>query len=191
MVNEQECYMITLETAINAVLDFAMDMVKENNFFVESIGEYVDSYNIPVIVDLSDKDYNKMYNFSGAKWEKLFKERFGYTDHQFIEQHQKLFRASLTENERSLLTEIENVCGCSMWFEASKGGIGGTYWQKTPTKLAYLPDNSWSGGIQFHDGWIGEHGFTLAEVEAFLIRIGVQKRKRPRQKRIHNYSLYD
>jgi hypothetical protein len=180
---------LTLEDGINAVLDYVMDGVREHNELVENCVDYIDSTEIPELGLISTADYDKLYDFPGRKWEKLFKQRFGYTDHQFIDQHQRIIRATFTERERALVNQIEEVCIIELWFPLSSGKVGGTFYYRSPGKLVYFP-TAYDGGIQFKDTWLAEMGWQLPEVEEFLLKIGATKGKRPKNPR-PTPSLYD
>jgi len=180
---------LTLEQGINAVLDFFMDRVRDDNERIEMAVDYIDSTVVPELALISDADYNKIYNFSGSKWEKLFKQRFGYTADQFIDQHQRMIRVALTERERALVEQIESVCTVELWFSLENGKVGGTFYYRSPGKLVYFP-TAYDGGIQFKDSWLTEMGWQLPEVEEFLLKIGATKGKRPKHPRPIP-SLYD
>lgn len=180
---------LTLEQGINAVLDYVMDRVRDDNERVEMVVDYLDSDVIPELGLISTADYNKLYDYSGSKWEKLFKKRFGYTDEQFIDQHQRIIRAALTERERALVKQIEEVCILELLFSLETGKVGGTFYYRSPGKLAYFPTR-YDGGVQFRESWLEPMGWTLPEVEEFLLKIGATKGKRPKNPR-PTPSLYD
>jgi hypothetical protein len=187
---------ITFEQGVAAVLEYLMDEVRDSHELIDYLADYIDCESIPVLNYLNDKDYKKLERISHSQWEKKFKEHFGFTDHQYIDQAQMAIRVSLTEKERELLKEMESICTVRFTFDPQTGLLGGTYYQRTPKKLAWRPNErnggNWCSGVSFNtDGWTGEMGWTFDEVEAFLVRLGATKKKRPVHKRIHSYSLYD
>jgi hypothetical protein len=185
---EHNVTQLTLEDGINAVLNFMMDELKAYNTLIEH-HDYFDGEFIPELNQISSKDYDKIEKYSTSTWETKFKKHFGFTDMQFNEQQQRIFRASLTERERALIKQIEEVCIVELWFKNESGKVGGTFYYKSPGKLAYFPTN-YDGGIAFKDSWLEQMGWKLAEVEAFLLKIGATKGKRPKNPRPIP-SLYD
>lgn len=184
---------LTLQQGIEAVLKYAMLCLKEDHTPVECIVDCIDASVIPELLNVSDKDYKTMFNYNGAKWEKLFKEHFGHTEDQYLDQQHQAYMAAFTEKERKLYKEMESVCTSRLLLELRDGvpTLRGTYYYSSPKKLAFMPESNHIPGVSFTDKWIGDYGFTLAEVEEFLKRLNVTKGKRPKQKRSYSYTMYD
>jgi hypothetical protein len=181
---------VTYDQAIEAVLDFIMDEVRDKYERIECILDYIDGNPdyVPALNDLSDADYRKFQKLGSKKMEKMFKERFGFTAEQFVEQHQRVIRTAMTEAERKLVEEIERVCITNLLFNG-EGKVGGTYYQQSPGNIFYFPDE-YNGGIRFNDKLTQQYGMTLGEVLTFLDRAGAKKIKRPRAFKSPP-SLYD
>jgi hypothetical protein len=197
MVNNggEQNMQITFEQGVAAVLEYLMDEVRESHERIDYLADYIDGESIPALNNMSDKDYKKLERITRSQWEKKFKEHFGYTDEQYIDQAQMALQASLTDKERAMLKEMSSICTVTLMLDPQTGKLGGTYYRRSPKKLGWRPNErnggNWCSGISFNEGWIGEMGWTLAEVEEFLVRLGATKKKRPVQKRIHIASLYD
>lgn len=182
--------MLTLDEGIDVVLDYMMVRLKDGHCEIELAMDELYPECIPELGlgCISDKDHNKIMNYSLSIWTKKFKAKFGFTDEEYLDQYQKMIRASLAEAERKVVEDIEKYCCGNIRFDIN-GKVGGEFWYSTPLCIIYEP-STYATGIRFRD--VAEYGLqNITEIEDFLGRIGATKRKRPKTSRRYVTSLYD
>ena len=186
---------ITFEQGVVNVLEYLMNEVRDSHDLIDYLADYIDGETVPILNRLSECDYKKLEKITRSSWEKRFKEHFGFTDHQYIDQVQQAFRVSLTEKEREMLKEMESICTVKFTFDPKSGALGGTYYKRSGSKIVWVPDarngGNWCPGVQFAESWITKVDWTLQEVVDFLQKLGATSKKRPVQKRFSSASLYD
>jgi hypothetical protein len=185
---------LTLEESINVVLDIFMDEIKTGGERIDNLRTWImfeaDAESYPSIAQIDLAIWDKMGDYSESKWHKLFKQRFGYTDEQFLAQQRQMLMASLEPRERSLIDAMSEAIDYEFDFNY-EGKILATFYRSTKTKLIVTPNDSYCPRAVCSEAMLARHGFTVAEAEAFFEKVGITLTKRPVQKKIVNINYYD